>query len=280
ELRGATLAAQREDFAVRFDDWRRGVIEEPRGGDVWVGALKVDATDPTCVAGVIFFNNAGPLLMCGHGMMGFVVTLGYLGLIGEGTQRIETPVGVVTATLEGRNRVTIENVPSWREAADFAVEIEGVGEVKGDVAWGGNWFYLVHGHGLEISLENVEALTAFAWKVREAVNRDYPEVDHIELLEETGERSGRNFVLCPGKAYDRSPCGTGTSATMACRYAAGLLGEGETWRQESVVGSVFEGSVRDLGDGKVAPTVAGEAYVNGDGILIFDESDPFCWGIR
>jgi 4-hydroxyproline epimerase len=280
-LRGETLARRREDFASRFAAWRRGVIEEPRGGDAWVGALLLEACDPSCDAAVIFFNNAGCLNMCGHGLMGLVVTLGHLGRVRPGARRIETPAGVVTATLEGRNTVVLENVPSFRLAKDVEVELPGRPAVRGDVAWGGNWFFLVHDHGMEIALSNVAALTAFAAEARRAVNVRFPEVDHIELLRADGRGGGRSFVLCPGSAYDRSPCGTGTSATMACRFLDGELAAGEVWRQVGITGSVFEGSVRPAGkaEGAVIPTLRGEAFVTGEGVLVFDPSDPFCWGI-
>lgn len=286
---GGTLAEKREDFRRRHDRFRRAVIEEPRGNDVLVGALLVEPTREDCAAGVVFFNNAGFLSMCGHGMIGFAVTLGHLGRIGPGTHRIETPAGVVAVTLGDGGRVTIDNVPSWRHAAGVVVEVEGHGPVRGDVAWGGNWFFLTSDHGLELELTDVDRLTDFAWRLRVAVSREYPDVDHIELVgpPRRPDADARNFVLCPGRAYDRSPCGTGTSAKMACLFADGKLAEGRPWRQESIIGSLFEGSVRrDPAEGqgggdspRVIPTVTGAAFVTAESTLVLDPADPFCWGI-
>ena len=214
-----------------------------------------------------FFNNVGYLGMCGHGTIGLIVSLAYLGRIQPGRHRIETPVGVVTAELFPDGQVAIENVPSYRAAKDVAVE-----SVIGDIAWGGNWFFLIQGSPYPIDLAHVDSLIDYAWGIREGLNR--PEVDHIELFSE----AGRNFVLCPGKAYDRSPCGTGTSAKVACLYADGKLKPGEIWRQESIVGSVFEAGVA-VRNGEIIPTIKGSAFVNADSTLILDERDPFCWGI-
>src|SRR5262249_11915310 len=179
------------------------------------------------------------------------------------------------------------NVVSYRKAANVAVEVAGFGTVRGDVAWGGNWFYLIEDHIFDLSLRNVEGLTEFTWAVRQALNAanitgdDGHEIDHIELFgaSSTAGVDSKNFVLCPGKAYDRSPCGTGTSAKLACLYVDGKLGEGDVWRQESIVGSVFEGRIK-LRDGKVYPSITGSAYVNAESELLLDPRDPFCHGIR
>lgn len=283
DLGEGTLAARLARFRERHDRFRSAVVNEPRGSDVIVGALVCPPADPANAAGVIFFNNVGYLGMCGHGTIGLVATLAHLGRIGPGDHRIETPVGVVTARLEAGGVVTVRNVPSYRAAAGVAVELADGRRITGDVAWGGNWFYLVDdpGEELALGLENVERLTELSWQIRQAVNRLYPEVDHVELFapSPTPGVDSRNFVLCPGKAYDRSPCGTGTSAKLACLHADGQLQPGEVWRQESVVGSVFEGWV-EVVDGQVVPSIRGTAYVNAEATLIFDQRDPFCWGIR
>ena len=146
ELGGGSLLQRREVFAAEFDGFRSAVVNEPRGSDVLVGALLVPPSDPACVAGVIFFNNVGPLWMCGHGTIGLAVTLGHLGKIRAGTHRVETPVGVVAFEYDGRNAAAIENVPSYRHAKGVSVEVPGYGTVTGDVAWGGNWFFLVSEH--------------------------------------------------------------------------------------------------------------------------------------
>jgi proline racemase len=260
------------------------VVNEPRGSDVLVGALLVEPADKSCVAGVIFFNNVGCLAMCGHGTIGLVVTLAHMGKIKAGEHRIETPVGVVTATLHTNGEVSVANVPSFRKAKAATVEVPGIGKISGDVAWGGNWFYLVSEHGRELSLGAVESLTDFTWRIRQAVNaQGFPEVDHVELFgpAQAGGDS-RNFVLCPGKAYDRSPCGTGTSAKLACLAADGNLTEGETWIQESILGSKFTGKFRwhDRARGEILPIITGTAHVNAESTLLLDDADPFCWGIR
>jgi 4-hydroxyproline epimerase len=257
------------------------------------------------VAGVIFFNNVGCLAMCGHGTIGLVVTLGHLGKIKPGDHKIETPVGIVTATLHESGEVSVANVPSFRKTKAATVDVPGVGKISGDVAWGGNWFYLVSEHGQDLQLTHVEALTDLSWRIRQAVNtQGFPEVDHVELFgppsgtgfqpvqsaaQPTG-RAGRpthyadsrNFVLCPGKAYDRSPCGPGTSAKLACLAADGKLAEGEVWIQESILGSKFSGQFRWLNRelGEVIPIITGSAHVNAEATLLLSESDPFCWGIR
>lgn len=285
DLGGGSVAEQLKVFRDQHDAFRSAVVNEPRGSDVLVGALLVPPEDESCAAGVIFFNNVGYLGMCGHGTIGLGVTLARLGRIAPGNHRIETPVGVVTATLHEDGSVSVANVPSHRQAKQVAVEVPGIGRVVGDVAWAGNWFFLVGDHPWSLELARVEELTQVSWAIRQAVNaQGYPEVDHVELFgpSKSPRVDSRNFVLCPGKAYDRSPCGTGTSAKLACLAADGELAEGEPWVQESILGSCFRGTYRwlDRGAGVVAPTITGTAHVNAEARLILDEADPFCWGIR
>jgi 4-hydroxyproline epimerase len=262
-------------------------VNEPRGNDAIVGALLCQPSDPTCDAGVIFYNNVGYLGMCGHGTIGLVVTLAHMGRVQPGsTCRLETPVGNVEARLNANGSVTIRNVASYRSAARVPVEVPGIGTVYGDIAWGGNWFFLSGGHGRELSLGRVDQLTDFAWRIRQGLEAhgitgaEGGLIDHIELFgpPTAPGADSKNFVLCPGKAYDRSPCGTGTSAKLACLYADGKLQPGEIWRQESITGSVFEGAVR-LVDGQLYPEITGHAYVNAEASLLLDERDPFCYGI-
>ena len=272
---------------AKHDEFRSAIVNEPRGSDVVVGALLCEPHDQTCAAGVIFFNNVGYLGMCGHGTIGLIASLAYLERIKPGEHRVETPVGIVTATLHGDGQVTVGNVCSYRKAAKVAVSVPGHGVVHGDVAWGGNWFLLVEDHGFELTLNNVEALTNFTWAIKQALNAHGitgdggHEVDHIELFAPSSLPgvNSKNFVLCPGKAYDRSPCGTGTSAKLACLFADGKLREGEVWRQESIVGSVFEGRVKVI-EGRVYPSITGSAFVNSQAELLLDPRDPFCNGIR
>src|SRR4029079_13071315 len=244
DVGAGTLDQRRDRFQREWDRFRSAVVNEPRGSDVVVGALLVEPHDKTCAAGVIFFNNVGYLGMCGHGTIGLMVTLAHLGRIKPGEHRIDTPVGVVTATLKENGEVSVANVPSWRARKNATVGVPGIGAIVGDVAWAGNWFYLVQNHGQDLSLKNADALTDFCWKVRQAVNtQGFPEIDHVELFgaPTVAGAQSRSFVQCPGKAYDRSPCGTGTSAKLACLAADGKLAEGAPWIQESILGSTFTG---------------------------------------
>jgi proline racemase len=245
--------------------------------------LLVEPHDKSCSVGVIYFNNVGVIGMCGHGTIGLMITLAHLGRIRPGEHRIDTPVGVVTASLDAKGQVTVQNVPSWRAHKGVAVEVAGLGRLTGDVAWGGNWFFLVQEHGQALELGNIERLTDVGWLIRQAVNaQGFPDVDHVELFGAGASgASARSFVLCPGKAYDRSPCGTGTSAKLACLAADGKLGEGETWVQESIVGSRFGASYSwlDRASGKIAPRISGTAFITAESTLVLDERDPFCWGI-
>ncbi|HSK62363.1 MAG TPA: proline racemase family protein [Pyrinomonadaceae bacterium] len=287
DLGSGPLAERLERFRSKHDDFRSAIINEPRGSDALVGALLCAPVDETCVTGVLFFNNVAYLGMCGHGTIGVIATLAYLDRLRPGSHRLETPVGVVEAQLFENGEVEIANVPSYRHRAGVIVDVPGFGPIRGDVAWGGNWFFLVNDHGQQLTLENLETLTGFTSRIRDALARDGitgaggHEIDHIELFgpSQLDGVDSRNFVLCPGKAYDRSPCGTGTSAKLACLFADGKLGEGQVWRQESIVGSIFEGTVSVAGD-KIHPHIRGAAFVTAESELILDPRDPFCMGIR
>lgn len=283
DLGKGNVAEQARVFRAQHDAFRRAVVCEPRGHDVLVGAMLVPPADVSCTTGVIYFNNVGVLGMCGHGTIGLIVTLAHLGRIRTGVHRIETNVGIVTATLHGDGTVSVANVPSWRTARAFSVDIPGHGKITGDVAWAGNWFFLTADHGQQLRHTDAPSLTAFATRIRSAVNENgYPEVDHIELFgpAQSGGDS-RNFVLCPGGAYDRSPCGTGTSAKLACLAAEGTLIEGDMWTQESIIGSKLTGTYRwlDRPTGKIAPTITGTAHITAETTLLLDDTDPFCWGM-
>jgi 4-hydroxyproline epimerase len=272
-------------FHTEFDAWRSAIVNEPRGSDAMVGALLCEPHRADCRLGVIFFNNVGVLGMCGHGTIGLVASLAWRGELAPGSVRIDTPVGAVDAVLRADGSVELGNVPSYRVARDVVVDVPQIGKVSGDIAWGGNWFFLVREHGLAIDMRNLEALTEFAWRVRQAANaQGHPQVDHVELFGEPaqGGAHSRNFVLCPGKAYDRSPCGTGTSAKLACLAADGVLAEGDEWIQEGIVGGAFSARYRwlDRDAGHILPTLVGRAHVNAQATLLLDPADPFCWGIR
>lgn len=276
DLGGGSVADKLAVCREKHGAFLHAVLCEPRGSDVLVGALLVEPLDSSCATGVIFFDNAGCIGMCGHGTIGLVTTLAHLGRIGAGVHRIETAVGVVTATLHSDGSVSVENVPSFRKAS-ATIDVSGIGAITGDVAYGGNWFFLIDQHGMQLDLANVDALTDFSWRVRLAANaQGFPEIDHVILYDRA-----RNFVLCPGKAYDRSPCGTGTSARLACLAADGRLAEGDELVQESIVGSTFRGSFRwlDRASGRIAPTITGTAFITAETTLLFDERDPFRHGI-
>ncbi|CAK9889741.1 MULTISPECIES: 4-hydroxyproline epimerase [Pseudomonas] len=285
ELGNGSMAQRRQRLAEEHDQWRTACMLEPRGSDVLVGALLCQPVDPSACAGVIFFNNSGYLGMCGHGTIGLVVSLAHLGRIGPGVHRIETPVGTVQATLHEDHSVSVRNVPAYRYRKDLALDVQGLGRVVGDVAWGGNWFFLIADHGQQVAGDNIEALTAYTYAVQQALEdqgirgEDGGLIDHIELFADDPDADSRNFVLCPGKAYDRSPCGTGTSAKLACLAADGKLQPGQHWRQASVIGSTFEGSFEADGE-RIIPTIRGRAHISAEATLILQEDDPFAWGIR
>ena len=289
DLGGGAMAERLERFRRDHDAFRSAIVNEPRGSDVLVGALLQEPVDPAAAAGVLFFNNVGMLGMCGHGTIGLVRTLQYLGRIEPGRHRIETPVGPVEAELMGDGRVSVRNVPAYRHRKGVRVEVPGHGAVTGDVAWGGNWFFLTDDHGQSVEAGRTPALAGYAQTLRDALagagvtGADGAEIDHIELFAAAPApelADGRSFVLCPGGAYDRSPCGTGTSAKLACLHADGSLRPGETWRQESVIGSRFEARYELDDEARVIPTITGEAFVTAEATLLFDPRDPFRWGIR
>ena len=281
---GETMAQKRDALRQQHDQWRRACLLEPRGNDVLVGALYTPPVSEDATCGVIFFNNAGYLGMCGHGTIGLVASLYHLGKIAPGEHKIDTPVGQVSATLHADGAITVANVPSYRYRKQVPVDVPGYGRVFGDIAWGGNWFFLVSEHGQELHLSNVDLLTDFTWKMLRALEdqgihgEDGALIDHIELFADDAEADSRNFVMCPGKAYDRSPCGTGTSAKLACLAADGKLAAGEPWVQASITASRFEGRYEWDGE-RIRPFITGRAYMTADATLLIDENDPFAWGI-
>jgi 4-hydroxyproline epimerase len=286
DLGPGSIGDRAKRFGEEFDHIRSAIVNEPRGSDVIVGALLLESHEPDCEAGVVYFNNAGVIGMCGHGTIGLMVTLKHLGRVEPGEYQLETAVGRVTATLLDDSRVKVRNVRSYRDKQNVEVDVPGIGKVKGDIAWGGNWFFLVSDHDEQIEANNVRRLSDVSIRIFEAL-RDQGiggatgPVDHVELFAapRSSENHSRNFVLCPGFAYDRSPCGTGTSAKLACLAADGKLEPGEVWRQESIIGSVFEASYEVAEEGGVYPTITGSAFVNGEATLLLNPADPFCAGI-
>lgn len=282
-----TLAERRRRFQETADDFRRTVILEPRGHEAIVGALLCEPIDSRCAAGVIFFNNTGYLGMCGHGAIGVAVTLAYLGRIDIGAHLLETPVGQIRIDLQTPQRVAIDNVDSYRFRTQVRLDVPTLGTLEGDIAWGGNWFFLTHHLPCDLTPRNIPILSAAAAQVRAALRdqnitgADGAEIDHVEFCgpPSSPEAHGRNFVFCPGGAYDRSPCGTGTSAKLACLADEGQLAPGQVWVQESIIGSRFTGTYTPAADGKIVPRIVGEAYVCGETKLIRHAADPFRQGI-
>jgi 4-hydroxyproline epimerase len=282
-----SVAERLGQFRQQHDAFRSAVVNEPRGSDVLVGGLLMEPVDPANAAAVIFFNNVGFLGMCGHGTIGLIATLAWLERLAPGEHHLETPVGIVRTRLHQDGHVSVRNVPSYRHLKDVEVEVAGHGTVRGDVAWGGNWFFLVNAHGTRLDLSDADALIDYTWRIRQALDiagvrgASGEVVDHVELFGEPQDAAAqsRNFVLCPGRAYDRSPCGTGTSAKLACLHADGKLKPGETWVQESITGSLLEGSIEIVG-GQVVPTITGRAWITADSTLLLDSDDPCCWGIQ
>ena len=283
-LGDGTLAERLAIFRSTHDAYRRAIITEPRGSDVLVGGLLCEPHDPSCQAGVIFFNNVGFLGMCGHGLIGLVETLRAEGKIDVGQIHIETPVGKVAATLHDDGDISVSNVESYRVAKDIEVHADAFGTVCGDVAYGGNWFFLTNTPKLNVARSEISNLTDMACAIRRAVNEaGYPDVDHIEIFgEPEGQADSRNFVLCPGLEYDRSPCGTGTSAKLACLAADGKLAPHQTWIQQGVLGTSFacEYSWADAEQTRIKPTIRGRAFITAETRLKLTADDPFCWGIQ
>lgn len=290
QLTGDSVAEKLNDFKQNYDHLRRSIILEPRGSEVMVGALLVPPSDDSAVAGVIFFNNEGYLGMCGHGSIGVIASLAYQGKIGVGEHRLETPVGVVTATLHEDGSCSIRNVPSYRYRKQVAVDVPDLGVIHGDIAWGGNWFFLVNDHGQDLQLDNAKQLTEVSLKIKSALKDqgitgdNGGEIDHIELFGNSSIADSKSFVLCPGGAYDRSPCGTGTSAKIACLAADDKLKPNAIWRQESIVGSVFLASYElneDVCSAEgitIIPTIRGSAHISAETKLVMQADDPFRWG--
>ena len=284
-LQAASLAQRRVELQTMHAAFRGRVLNEPRGGAHWVGALLCAPSDESCAAGVIFWNNTGVLQMCGHGIIGVAVTLAEQMKIGAGTHRIETPVGIVEVELQTPNRVQLRNVPAYRYAHAVQVLVEGQ-TVSGDIAWGGNWFFLCADHGQSLEISRADALTRFCQQIKAALHAQNicgargEAIDHIELFGPpiSPDADSRNFVLCPGDAYDRSPCGTGTSAKLACLYADGKLSAGQIWRQESILGTVFEGQI-EIENEQLIPIISGEAFVTAHNTLLFDPNDPLRDGV-
>jgi 4-hydroxyproline epimerase len=286
DLGEGPLSDRLEVFRAKYDGFRSGVSCEPRGSEVVVGALLCKPVNPNCATGVIFFNDVGYLGMCGHGTIGVVRSLAHLGRIQPGKHCIETPVGEVQVELLPDGSVSVSNVLSYRYRHAVPVEVPGFGLLVGDIAWAGNWFFLIGDHPFELTMSRRSELVAATRAIRTSLadtgitGENGALIDHIELFgkPDNPENSSRSFVLCPGASFDRSPCGTGTSAKLACLYADGKLAEGQVWRQEGFLGTHFAGTIRAQGEA-VLPTIQGRAWITGESVLLFEQDDPFAGGI-
>jgi 4-hydroxyproline epimerase len=286
-LGSGPMTQRRDRLATNHDDFRTSVVGEPRTGEATVGALLCDPEDSANTTGVIFFDSAGYLGMCGHGTIGVISTLAYLRRIQPGAHTIETPVGKVETRLHPDGAVTFTNVPSYRTQRSVSVSVPKFGPIKGDVAWGGNWFFLVENSPLPLVPNRIPELTSLSLAIREALRAAAvrggggESIEHVALYDELHRSSGtdsRNFVLCPGGAYDRSPCGTGTSARLACLYADGRLALDRPYWQESIIGSRFEAKVSQATGDRVIPQITGSAHVVAESELVLDPRDPFGHG--
>lgn len=285
---GRTMRERLAYMRAEQDHLRSAVVCEPRGHDAIVGALLTPPVTPGAAAGVVFFNNGTYLGMCGHGLIGVVRTLEFLRHLAPGPAAFDTPVGTVSVALSADGTVTIENVPAFVHARDVSVNVPGYGTVTGDVAWGGNWFFITHADQVPVELSRVDELMRFTLAIQDAIRAagitaaNGGDIDHIEVsaAPSRSDADCLNYVLCSGGEYDRSPCGTGTSAKMATLHARGELALGQLWRQEGIAGGLFTGWLTAAPDGGLIPHIRGSAFVTGEATLLFDARDPFRAGIR
>jgi 4-hydroxyproline epimerase len=286
DLGEGTLVERRDRFRRDFDRFRSAVVGEPRGYDALVGAILCKPSDPTCTTAAIFFDSFGYHDMSGHGMIGLAVTLEYLGHISRGPVRVETPAGPVTIDLHEAGDISVQNVPSFRHRKGVVVSVDGAGKFGGDIAWGGAWYFLADDHREELNATRLDRLTEVTRSIRRALAREGitgpkgETIDNVALFGQPHRRDARskNFVLRAGRTYGRSPSGTAMSAKMACLYTDGLLPEGQNWRQESILGTIFDGSV-SVENGQIIPTIRSTAHVTAESTLIVDERDPYTWGL-
>lgn len=287
-LGGGSLAEQAERLASEYQDFYQSILFEPRGQPAMVGALLVPPTDPECVTGVIYFDADAVLGMCGHGTIGLAVTLAKLGRIDKGQHKIETPVGVIEVELIDKHTVRVTNVESRRVLESVRVDVPSYGSVIGDVAYGGNWFFIVEPSPLPLNTQNIRQLTDLGIAIREATNAQNVGgeqgqlIDHVVFQDQSPKPGvhSRNFVLCPDDNYDRSPCGTGSSARLACLAAQNRLLPGEEITQESVIGSPYRLSYQPGKQGGIVPSIIGQAYIMAESRLLFDAEDPYRLGIQ
>lgn len=287
DLGSGPISERARLLETKHDKFCRSVLCEPRGYDAMVGALIVTPVEKNCLTGVIFFNTSQNLGMCGHATVGLLVTLYYLGKISVGNYKIETPVGIISAQLHDPNTVSVINVESYRYKKGVSIQVEQYGEITGDIAWGGNWFFLVNNSPISVQFENIDKLLNFTSSIKSALKQqhitapDSSEIDHIELFGESlNEKAhSKNFVLCSSGDYDRSPCGTGCSAKLACLAEERLWPENKKWIQEGIIGSLYSTHYSWSTGGNIIPTITGKAFVTSEATLQFNPLDPYKHGI-
>ena len=302
-LEGATMLDKRAHFLRAFDWIRTGLMFEPRGHDMMSGAILYPPTRDDCDVAVLFIETSGCLPMCGHGLIG-TITMGVEnGLIAPrapGRLAIETPAGKVDVAYrqEGRfvEEVRLTSVPSYLHAEGLTAEVEGLGEIVVDVAYGGNFYAIVEPQRnfRDMADHSAGALIGWSPRLRAALNAKYefvhpehPGIAGLSHIQWTGAptRPGahaRNAVFYGAKAIDRSPCGTGTSARMAQLAAKGRLAPGDEFVHESIIGSLFHGRVEAAttvaGRPAIIPSIAGWARMTGYNTIFIDNRDPFAHG--
>jgi 4-hydroxyproline epimerase len=286
DLGTGSVRSRRDVFRSRYDHLRRALVADPRGVEAMVGVILVPPSDPTCDFGALYCNRVGYLDMCGHATIGLAVSLGHIGRIKPGAFRLETPAGIVGVEWHGGSEASIQSVSPRRIHRMLSIACRDGTTVNGDVATSGLWFFICRDHGIPVVPDAIPRLLEKAWMIRRSleaagITGDAGEpIDHIVLMGQALDpaNSARNFVLCPDGAFDRSPCGTATSALVGCLYEDGHLDEGAAWRQESILGGLYESSIRRQG-GVLIPTVRGRAWITAEATLHFAEDDPYRTGL-
>lgn len=305
-LEGEGMMEKRLHFLREYDWIRCGLMFEPRGHDMMSGSILYPPANANNDIGILFIETSGCLPMCGHGTIGTVTIMLEEGLVKPGTPgklRLETPAGLVLAEYReegGKVRsVRLTNVPSFLYREQLEVDCPDLGPLRVDVAYGGNFYAIVDPQENFRGIEHHTAGQLIAWSphLRRQLNERYtfqhpldPAIQGLSHLLWTGaplseEAHGRNAVFYGDKAIDRSPCGTGTSARMAQRYAKGLLAVGDTYVHESYIGSQFIGRVEaavQVGPyAGIIPSIEGWARITGyNQIIIDDEDDPYAHGFQ
>jgi len=302
KVRGGSVAQKRDYIKSKMDYIRTLLCNEPRGHSCMYGAFLVEPSSEDADFGVIFFSTASYDDMCGHGTIGVATVLTEMNMVRreEPTTEVtfETPAGLVrveTKVVGGKVKsVSFVNVPAFLYKKDISIDVPGYGEVKGDVAFGGNWFFYVNAKeiGVRVRSENVDALARAGIAIKNEFNKEFdlvhptnPNISRKLLatsiidIPVKNKNADQNNIVVEGKWVDRSPCGTGTSGRMAVLFAKNKLGLNEDFVNESITGETFRG--RLIGETKVGeypavvPEITGNAYITGFNHIILDPDDPF-----